>query len=126
MDIARIKEIFSLFYEAQELREQELQEFLDFYKNIVELIPAEASKAFGRLSVEVYVYKTKRNANYGIDLTVTDYVWWVDQFKYNKVRLIDSPIDIKHKILNRITETIESYLTSPEHKKALMELLVGK
>jgi hypothetical protein len=126
MNINKLRQLFALFKEADELRKQELQEFLDFYKAIVEIVPAEAAKQFGNMTVKVITTKDNTERNYGLMLTVVDYAWWVDQIKYNKVRIVGGPADVKQAILNRMSETIESYLTSAEHKKALMELLVGE
>ena len=50
------------------------------------------------MAVNVIANKYNKNYIYGLELTVVDYAWWVEQFNYNKVRFIDVPADIKHNI----------------------------
>lgn len=126
MNIDKLKALFGLYNKAQEIREQELADFMKFYKAVVEIVPPEAARIFGTMSVSTYVYKDKTIKNYGIKLTVVDYAWWVSQFKAGNCYFVEGPASVKKDILNRLTETVESHLTTPELKKELMEILVGE
>jgi hypothetical protein len=126
MNIAKLKALFNLYNEAQKIREQELADFMKFYKSVVEIVPPEAARIFGTMNVRTYVHKAKAAKNYGINLTVVDYAWWVSEFKAGNCYFVDGPASVKRDILNKLTQTVENHLTTPELKKELMEILVGE
>lgn len=126
MNIDKIKALFSLYNKAQKIREQELKDFMEFYKTIVEIVPPEAARVFGTMPAPTYVYKHKKVKQYGIKLTVVDYAWWVEQFRSGECYFVEGPASVKRDILNRLTETIENYLTTADLKKELLEIIVGK
>jgi hypothetical protein len=126
MNITKLKALFNLYNKAQKIREQELADFMKFYKSVVEMVPPEAARIFGNMSVPTYVHKDKAVKNYGIKLTVVDYAWWVSEFKAGNCYFVDGPASVKRDILNKLTKTVENYLTTPELKKELMEILVGE
>lgn len=126
MNIAKLKALFNLYNKAQKIREQELAGFMKFYKSVVEMVPPEAARIFGTMNVRTYVHKDRAVKNYGIKLTVVDYAWWVSEFKAGNCYFVDGPASVKRDILNKLTQTVENHLTTPELKKELMEILVGE
>ena len=104
-------------------RDIENQEFLKFFRELVETLPAEACKKFGQLTgVDVIVDNTAKQ--FGIILSVTDFLWWRNAFETTNVRFTNGPENVKMKMLERLTAVSEVDSLGPADRKKILAILI--
>lgn len=90
-------------------------QFLDFYSQLVTSVDKSFAVQFGRLSV-----KTAANQDWGIELSVQDYHWWVDQLAKG-VRFKAGFEEITEQMLHKALGIVEKYCDTSEERKELLE-----
>jgi hypothetical protein len=66
--------LISIITGSREREREAHQHFMGFYQELVRITPADVAKAFGSITAP-----TQHNGkihNYGLELTVTDCLWW--------------------------------------------------
>jgi hypothetical protein len=96
--------------------------FLAFYRSLVETLPADACRAFGLMNgVEVITGGSK--GSFGIELTVTDYVWWKKHIEEEGTTFVHSPASVQLDMLTRLSRKAEVQRLEPSERKHLLDLL---
>jgi len=103
-------------------RDVEHQEFLAFLRELIETLPAEACSRFGNLSVVLIEKELKKN--FGIQLTVADYLFWKDKFENTDLRFEETTGQIKSRMLEKLTNVAEVNNLGPKERKELLAILI--
>jgi len=96
-------------------------EFIAFYRELVEALPSDVTKIFGSMPVGVFDGGAKKEWN--IQLTAVDYIWWKSHIEGEGVRFTKSPARVQLDMLDRISKKAEVYTLDPSERKALIALL---
>lgn len=139
-NVQKFVQLSTLFKKVEAKREKEYKDFMDFYRSLVETLPSDVCKAFGKFSVEmnfkadltirtasgnVAAGATAGNAQWGILLSVADYMWWVDKFNEPKIRFKLSPSEVKSGMLQHLATAVESLNTlDAAERKELLKILL--
>jgi hypothetical protein len=103
----------------------EQQEFMKFYKDLVETVPTDTCKLFGTI-YDTCIDENKKEVNLGIMLTVADYLYWVDAFEKG-VRFKISFDKLKSKMLIHLAKAIEQTCEiDPQDRKTMLAILIEK
>lgn len=116
------KAVADLAVGAKARRDAEYQDFLSFYRDLVETLPTEAVTAFGSMKVEV-VEAGAIKSGWAIELTPTDFIWWKSKLEQGEVRFTGSADSVKLSMLSRIAKKAEAHRLSPAERKTLLALL---
>lgn len=103
-------------------RRKENEEFLGFFREIVETVPLEVAKAFGTMGVEAFDATGKPTQGWGIVLSVADYIYWKDHLTAG-ARFKFPVANIKLAMMNHLSKKIEGVGLPPEERKALLAML---
>jgi len=122
--LTAFKALGEIIVGAKQKRDVEYQEFLSFYRELVESLPTEACKRFGNLSVKVIKQDGNKEANYGIELTVADFLWWKGVLENDEIRLDSTTNQIKNAMLDKLTRIAEVNNLEPEARKSLLAILI--
>jgi len=109
---------------AKSRRDEEYRQFLQFYRELVETVPAEVAKLFGTLNGVKCIVGKGVSADYGIQISATDYLWWKDEF-VNKGTRFALPVEqVKAAILTHIAKKAEASGLTADERKELLTLLI--
>lgn len=117
------KAIADLAVGAKARRDEEHQEFLRFYRSLVETLPTMATEAFGNLN-GVKVTARKAAQSWGIELTVSDYLWWKHEIEQG-ARFVEGVAAVQTSMLHRLSKAAEAQRLSPEERKEMLSLIDG-
>jgi hypothetical protein len=108
---------------AKKRRDAEYQDFLAFYRTLVETLPAEVCAIFGNMGgIEVQPGAGARTT-FGLELSATDFIWWKHKIEVENVRFVKSAAAIKADMLARISRGAEAHNLTPAERKELVALL---
>ena len=96
----------------------EHDEFLAFYRELVETVPTDVAKSFGRMSVNM----TNGAQDWKIELSATDYIWWKEKFA-DGARFSSPPAQVRLNMLTRLAKKVEEQRLEPSERAALLALL---
>lgn len=108
---------------AKRRREAEYASFLSFFRELVETLPAEMTSLFGHMSNVGVTLRDGKTANYGIELTVTDFLWWKSAIEQDGVRFTSGPESLRRSMLTRFSKQAEAYRLEPEERKKLLAMI---
>ena len=108
---------------AKQKRDAEYQEFLVFYRELVETLPTEACNRFGTLNGVEAVVDGNESA-YGIQMNVADFLYWKNKIDNTDIRFVASIREIKSAMLDRLTNIAEVHNLEPAARKALLAILI--
>lgn len=106
---------------ARERITREHMEFLEFYLQLVQVVPNDIATDFGRISSPVMIGKTKHD--YQIELTMTDFLWWKSAIMDEGARMVKTVGQIQRDIWDKLIQQIDSMALNEEEKGALMSAL---
>lgn len=116
-------EIADIALGARKRRIAENEGFLAFYREIVETVPQEVVSLFGKMTVRVTEGNTQ--ADWGLLLTATDYIFWKNKLSEGRVKFTSGNTRIKQMMHERLAEKAENEGLPPEERKRLIALLEG-
>lgn len=121
MDVtnALFKKVGDIFLSSKKRRDDEIADFLSFYRTIVEEMDAAVAAACGPTQVEVMA--AGKIESWSIRLTVADYIWWKQKFA-DGVRFTKPVAKVKSDMLMRLAKETESNKLTAEERKALIAL----
>lgn len=100
---------------------QDHMEFLEFYQDLVRIIPDDLATAFGSIVVPTMV-NGEVHKGYRLQLNVTDYGWWRSVI-LDGGRFVESTFSVQRNIWDHLnSQTSEGSLTN-EQKLELLNLL---
>ena len=105
-------------------RDREHEEFMEFYRELVETIPAAAAEAFGCMNGVGVAKRIKSGLDersWGIELTPTDYLWWrryIDEGFYLTKGCAETQLDI----LERLAKLVDMSSLTVEERQQLLDL----
>lgn len=108
---------------AKKRRDGEHQEFLGFFRSIVETIPTEVVQIFGTLSGIEMRLPSGKVESYGIELTATDYMWWKQKIEKEGARFVGKTSAVQSNMLDRLGKKAEMHRLEPAERKKLIALL---
>lgn len=103
-------------------RNKEHDQFLSFYRELVETIPTEAIKAFGNMG-GVQVFSGGKRQDFGIELTAADFLWWKQHIDVMGTRFVKSPSAVQADILDRMVRKADVGGLAPKQRKELIALM---
>jgi hypothetical protein len=125
INVDMFKSLGDIIVSNKTKRNTEYQEFLVFYRGLVESLPTEACNSFGSLSV-VGILKKERMTNYSILLTAGDFLWWKNMLANPDFRFEKTITEIKQDMLNRMAKLAEVQDLEPDGRKKLLALLLNE
>jgi hypothetical protein len=120
MKLNVFKAVVDLAMGAKARRSTEHQEFLTFYRSLVETVPTEAIGLFG--SMPVNVFEAGKQEDWAIELTATDYIWWKKKIE-SGARFVVDPSEVQLAMLNRMSKKADMERLSPDERKSLIALM---
>lgn len=122
MNVSVFRAIGELALGAKGRRDKEYAEFLAFYRDLVETLPSEMIELFGTLE-NVSVFVSGKKASYGLELSVTDYLWWKQHIEVSRLRFESGVASVKFDMLDRFSRKAETHRLSPEERTKLLALI---
>lgn len=119
--IEAFKKIADLALGAKKREDEEYADFLKFYRGLVETLPADAVKIFGRC--DRCVVKNGTESTWGLELTATDFWWWKNEIENFGARFKNGTKVAKNAMLTQMAKKAEGTTLPPEVRKALIALL---
>jgi hypothetical protein len=101
-------------------RKDEHIRFLSQYEKIVRSVSPEAAKLFGCLDVKVI--KNGKEEIWGINLTATDYIFWVEHINLG-VRFCSHPNAVMAAVMDKMANSAEIHNLTKEERNELIDLL---
>lgn len=114
-------DIADIAFGARKRRIAEHEEFLKFYRELVETVPQEVVALFGKMTVRVV--EAEVQADWGILLTATDYIFWKNKLLEGRIKFVKGDKRIKQLMHERLAEKAENEGLSAEERKRLIALL---
>lgn len=119
------RKIADLALGAKARRDDEYRQFLAFFRELVETTPTDVAKLFGRFNVKSQP-RGGQEAVYGIELTATDYLWWVNEIENKGTRFVNGVPRVQTAILSHIAKQAEAQGLTADERKLLLSLLIDR
>lgn len=119
--VSRFKKLALFISDVTGRRQREYEDFLSFYRELVETMPTDVCKTFGNMSVT-----GNDGKNYGIMLTVADYMYWKDSFAKG-VFFKHEPEMVIKAMMKHLSESVEhTGSLTPDERKNLLSILLDQ
>lgn len=109
-------------------RERETREhraFMEFYHDLVQIIDEQTAREFGSIKVPTVVGKVHHDG-YRMEMTVTDYLWWVTIVEDDKGRFVNGPTSVQRDIWDQLNKLVRKGSLTDEQRKAMLDLSDSK
>lgn len=106
---------------ARERITREHIEFLEFYLQLVQVVPNDIAADFGRIPTPVMVGRSKRD--YQLELTMTDFLWWKSAIMDDGARMINTVGQVQRDIWDKLVTQVDAMTLNEDEKGALMNAL---
>lgn len=95
--------------------------FLDFYQDLVKLIPDDLAKEFGSISAPTMT-KGKNQEGYKMELNVTDYLWWKSVIE-DGGRFVKGVSQVQRDIWDHLNKHVRQGALTDEQRMELIDLM---
>jgi len=116
------KVLVSIISGSRERETNEHMAFLEFFKQLVGIVPDDMAREFGRINAPTTI-KGNVDKSYQLELTVTDYLWWHGIIADDLGRFVDGPKAIQRQIWDRLTTLNRKHMLTEEQRSQLLGLV---
>lgn len=115
------QKVGDIFLVSKKRRDAEYADFLEFFRTLVEETDSAVASAVGH--IDVMVVQGKEEKQWGVLLTVADYIFWKQHITEDGVRFKKSIDQVKSDILRRLAKKAEDNNLTADERKSLITLL---
>lgn len=107
---------------SRKREEEEHRVFMDFYRELVKIVPAEVAKAFKNISVPTVVNGVLQE-HYRLELNAVDFMWWESVIQEGG-RFKDTVSQVQRDVWDRLSKFANTDYMTEEEKSTLMDLVL--
>ncbi len=115
------KSLIAIITGARQKETEEHQQFMEFYRELVKIVPDDVAKSFKSISVPTTV-GNKVEKDYRLELTVTDFMWWESIVLKEGGRFVQSVYEIQRNIWDRLNTLVKDHNLTEEQRAAMLTL----
>ena len=121
----KMLEVFKKFFvDAEQLNKERFEEFMDFYKEILDNIPEKICAKLGDRNPPLLPSDKK---DYYVDCNYNDLLWWESKWKTDNLIMRDVG-QFKKEVVAKLLDIMRSYESFPEVKGQFKDIIdsIGK
>lgn len=121
MNVNIFRAIGDLALGAKKRTDKEHDDFLAFYRQLVETLPVEVVELYGELK-DISLKRDGKIEKSNLELSIADFLWWQHEITVAGTRFTHGVAEVKSDMLQRLVQRAETQRLSPEERAKLLLL----